>query len=1025
MASFGNFNAALSSFRAEATNALVNVNLEINFSKFVKPPPEYDAIGQNLARSRRDEAQNGARHILARKLGLLFKNHAALPLTPNLIKAYGERASEIARSSTANPRGQSSHGPFAEIIGADATTLWAAATSGRRSLQCHLLACFLARMWEPTEATSIWVEMISRRRKELQEQLEADGELDNEVLLAAISDYVRSDIHNWDASARAWLRAADGVMNKQQIQLRLIVDNLDMPVNMKPDTYLSVIEAWASAMTQMENLLMGVPLQVYSGDILVGLLSWHIYPDMLYLSRKDQKIDQGDHLVKGRGILTLGLEPSPTRAKDCQSVYWALPLAHLRYYGLPVTRMTTIRLSDKDRLTVDEMLWAFLSAYIIKWDDGSVPAPELLQYISDVAIQLHWNMGYEYSPKGKGHLDDETQRKWKAGREVHKNDSWLTMFSRIALLFKDRLDDQRVRKLRNMGQRYYPPAFNPFQGIFGVETFLQSARRTEDMIGLLRLAALSMATQSSPYEFLIVLKKKYFDSATGEFCYGFEFVTAVPDHQVTKTGWDTDTRRQHRRWISSHLSKQILKDRLEQIISYGEKAEVVGSISYPVFLRKPKSSGLGDSSESGAQYRNFSPFRTTLTAHFGPKGTNKTRQYRAVYGDSNEIALLRMIQDQPEILHPSGSPKEPESGEYKFVLKIPQIMKLFRPENIRFKDCARMFDLNAPEHDVILGLTLVDSLYKTLPNATVDVRVIQEGFEQAHWITSMLSPRSRRVVVHQARHRRQPKCNPQDLTVAECFACIAMMETGSYNLHPEDLNNVFALSSADSLYISSAVLEDPATNTSSAPIQRLAGNIGRAGVAFLVPPQNPETKSYDTIDEWYCLDHKDFDGVVDDCFQGTSLHLSFSEACQPLNVQFSGNRDVEAYFIEALVSVYDHGKWVSELDILGSLRSQRILREYLHSKPCQCSPAQPLGSRIISIDNYAEMVVPPKAPGIVRAKGNWQARLVAAAICIAKGHCVILKSENTCWNCFYKLSMNGRSVQEVLKQTEQGAMIVL
>ncbi|CAG9946437.1 unnamed protein product [Clonostachys rosea f. rosea IK726] len=252
-----------------------------------------------------------------------------------------------------------------------------------------------------------------------------------------------------------------------------------------------------------------------------------------------------------------------------------------------------------------------------------------------------------------------------------------------------------------------------------------------------------------------------------------------------------------------------------------------------------------------------------------------------------------------------------------------------------------------------------------------------------------------------------------------------MMETGSYNLHPEDLNNVFALSSADSLYICSAVLEDPATNTSSAPIQRLAGNIGRAGVAFLVPPQKPETKSYDTIDEWYCLDHKDFDGVVDDCFQGTSLHLSFSEACQPLNVQFSGNRDVEAYFIEALVSVYDHGKWVSELDILGSLRSQRVLREYLHSDPCQCSPAQPLGSRIISIDNYAEMVVPPKAPGIVRAKGNWQARLVAAAICIAKGHYVILKSENTWWNCFYKLSMNGRSVQEVLKETEQGARIVL
>ncbi|KAK7221639.1 hypothetical protein V2G26_009642 [Clonostachys chloroleuca] len=624
---------------------------------------------------------------------------------------------------------------------------------------------------------------------------------------------------------------------------------------------------------------MEVPLQVYSGDILLGLLSWHIYPDMLYLSSKDQKIHQGDPLVKGRGILTLGLEPSPKRAKDCQSVYWSLPLAHLRYYGLPVTRMATIRLSDKDRLTVDEMLWAFLSAYIIKWDDGSVPAAELLQYVSDVAIQLHWNMRYEYSPKGKGHLDDETQRKWKSGREVHKKDSWLTMFSRISLLFKDRLDDHRVRKLRNMGQRYYPASFDPFHGIFGIETFLRSARRTEDMIELLRLATLSMATQPSPYEFLIVYKKKYFDSATGELCYGFEFATAVPEYQVAKTGWDADTQRQHRRWFSSDLSKDILKYRLEQVNSYGEKSEVAGSSSYPVFLHNPKSSK--PNSENELQYRSvFSP-RRPLTAHFGPERACQTRQYRAVYGDSNEIALLQMtLEDQPKILQQSGWRKEPEFREY--VLKISQIMKLFRPENVRFKDCAKLLNVNTPEHDVVLGLTLVDSLYRTLPNATVDVRVIQEGFEQARWITSMLSPRSRRAVVQQTSHRQQPTCNPQDLTVAECFGCIAMMETGSYNLHPEDLNNVFALSSADSLYICSAVLEDPATDTSSAPIQRLAGNIGRAGVAFLVPPQNPETKSYDTIDEWYCLDHKDFDGVVDNCFQGTSLHLSFSEACQPL-----------------------------------------------------------------------------------------------------------------------------------------------
>ncbi|CAH0022586.1 unnamed protein product, partial [Clonostachys rhizophaga] len=754
-------------------------------------------------------------------------------------------------------------------------------------------------MWEPAEATSIWVEIITRRKIELQAQLEEEGELDNEVLLAAGSDYIRSDIYDWDASARAWLRAADVVMGRQQIQLRLIVDNLDIAVNMKPDTYAS-------------HRSLGLRNDP-NGESADGRSS----SDMLHLSSKDQKINQEDPLMKGRGILTLGLEPSPKRDQDCKSVYWALPLAHLRYYGLPVTRMRTSRMSDQDRLTVDEMLWAMLSAYILQWDNGSAATGELLQYFSDVSIELHWAIGC------------------------------------------------------------YPASFVPFQGIFRIQTFLETARRVEDKIELLREVASSIAGQSSSidneYEFLIIYKKEYFDPEARVFSSAYEYATACPDYAVVNDGLKIDGPRQHRRWISPHESDQMLTARLGQIRSDGEMAEVIGPSLYPVFQcvanrrarKSEKDVKVPHSSHGRLKLYSIEP---DLAAQFGPKGTCSKP-------------------DQPIIHQEHESLKDTKSHAPKYQLKTATIMKFFRPEKVRFEALWRMLKLNTPEHDVILGMTLVDSLYKTLPNATVDVRVIQLGFEKAHWIRSMLSPQpaaftSRRTFASY----RLPRYGSHHLTSSVCFACIAMMETGSYNLCPEDLENVFALSSADSLYISSAVLQDPATNTSSAPIQRLAGNIGRAGVAFLVPPVDPETKSYDSIDEWYCLDHKEFDGVVDDCFQGTSLHLSFSEACQPLNVQFSGNRDVGAYFIEALVSVYDRGKWVSELDILGSLRNRRILRDYLHSDPCQCSPVQPLGARIISIDNYAEMVVPPKAPGIVRAKGNWQARLVAAAICIAKGY---------------------------------------
>lgn len=208
MAPFGQFNASAATFRTEATAALINVNLELNvFAKrFVEPPAEYAGVGQHLAKIRRTEAQGGTRHGVARRLGALFKDSAILPSTPELIKTYGLRASEISRTATANPQGNDSHGAFADMIGADATTLWAAATSGWPAIQCHLLACLLARIWDPPEATSIWVEIIYRRKHILKSKLAQEGELENEALLAVDSDISRSDLFDWDASARAWLR---------------------------------------------------------------------------------------------------------------------------------------------------------------------------------------------------------------------------------------------------------------------------------------------------------------------------------------------------------------------------------------------------------------------------------------------------------------------------------------------------------------------------------------------------------------------------------------------------------------------------------------------------------------------------------------------------------------------------------------------------------------------------------------------------------------------------------------------------
>ena len=42
------------------------------------------------------------------------------------------------------PPGSKSDGPFADHVGADSTTIWAAATSGTEAIAVHLLACMHA-----------------------------------------------------------------------------------------------------------------------------------------------------------------------------------------------------------------------------------------------------------------------------------------------------------------------------------------------------------------------------------------------------------------------------------------------------------------------------------------------------------------------------------------------------------------------------------------------------------------------------------------------------------------------------------------------------------------------------------------------------------------------------------------------------------------------------------------------------------------------------------------------------------------
>jgi len=201
MASFGKLTNTFLTASQENTIAFANLNFDFSIVRY-DAPEAYRDIGGLISPRRRESAEDGSTHITARKLAALFQS--VVPDAPNLIDAYGRRATEIVQLPDVNPSGVNSQSMFAEHIGADATSIWAAATSGKGAIPMHLLACLLARIFRREEAISIWSELIEGRKEYLRRQM-----TENESSIFPTADMVatrieitRSQLDEWDASAR-------------------------------------------------------------------------------------------------------------------------------------------------------------------------------------------------------------------------------------------------------------------------------------------------------------------------------------------------------------------------------------------------------------------------------------------------------------------------------------------------------------------------------------------------------------------------------------------------------------------------------------------------------------------------------------------------------------------------------------------------------------------------------------------------------------------------------------------------------
>ena len=131
------------------------------------------------------------------------------------------------------------------------------------------------------------------------------------------------------------------------------------------------------------------------------------------------------------------------------------------------------------------------------------------------------------------------------------------------------------------------------------------------------------------------------------------------------------------------------------------------------------------------------------------------------------------------------------------------------------------------------ALATISHVYSEMPNATAALNIVSHGpLWEAQWCSNK----------GEANESGSQDLLPYTLSRSETFACIAMLESGSFNLNPNDLSDVMALSAGDSIYVAAPILCDPATQRRPHEITRIIGNLGRPGLAFLIAPRNPRIR---------------------------------------------------------------------------------------------------------------------------------------------------------------------------------------
>ncbi|KAF2180319.1 hypothetical protein K469DRAFT_753525 [Zopfia rhizophila CBS 207.26] len=959
MAAFGKLSNALVHATQENTVALAHLNFDFSIIKY-EAPTEYKGLGTSLSQRRIEAAEDGMIHSTARRLGALFESE--IPEVPELIEAYGRRVSEIASMPTANSKGSKAHGAFMDYVGVDGTTIWASATSGKGVVTIHLLACMLARVWKGPQAISIWSELVEHRKSLLAEKVANSIAFQASDMAASRIVIARDQLADWDAGARSWLSSADKAKAFQQTQLRLILDNISLPVSKKPELYPAVIETWKKAMTALNDLILGRPQRIQSGDVLLGISAWHLYPDMSVLRDTPQYIAQRDDLISSGGIITIGLEGRPDEAGD--GIYWSLPLAHMRYYGdaTIATRFAGLR---ESQVSFGEFRYVILGSILATWGPSDLEcASRLICLLANSIPPLPPQRphGKQMTSPGWLHSLADTCGAMSRGTDEERNkQSSLIGFGR--------------RKCADfLCHRDSHPC--PVFGLTNFEVLLGCIPGgSRARIKFLRTWA-HMTLDRDIFKYAVI---RYRGEDRGAF-EGYHYTNVFSKSHVTKK----------RSRAIEHGKAGFFHWRAEDLKSKVPAGVLRASVHDLLEKRYKKFSAVDQDSLDRGEELDLSDeedvYEAAANRRFPPGPGETEIEFEFICGDAQNIAIFRPISGQS--IHSPPTANEIAADDLLAFLEKKHLDPLTVAMVLLSHNHVLKF---RPYFDALEALYTVEQFYAQLDGATVDLQITSRSVAEANW-------------AYTSRYVGFPTSSSETdglgTRLIRAFSLIAIFEAGFPEVDPRKLDGVIALSYNNSLYVATYLLEDPADADKSmkSPVTRVIGNIGKPGLSFIITPANPKIRQIDyTL--WRVVEHNICDGMPGDYFTSTSLHLSFTGYELPLDIGARGSRDSEVFFIEAAISVHEGGKWVADLDAIAA-------QGQLHGSSLANCPHNederkeyPHHLKLLSVDNWAELLELPNKSCVLRANKNLVARFAAATLCIQKNFISRIIGPNLCWQC--------------------------